>query len=45
VDGYGESTVEKIVGLEGVGHCPHDESPEVVNRLILEFLDRLDRGN
>ena len=41
VDGYGESTVERIVGLEGVGHCPHDESPEVVNRLILEFLDRL----
>eukprot|EP00986_Skeletonema_menzelii_P018470 scaffold26645_cov150-Skeletonema_menzelii.AAC.9 len=35
------STVERIVGLEGVGHCPHDESPEVVNKLILEFLDRL----
>ena len=43
VDGYGESTVERIVGLEGVGHCPHDESPEVVNRLILEFLDRLEK--
>jgi pimeloyl-ACP methyl ester carboxylesterase len=40
-DAHGESTVEKIVALEGVGHCPHDESPEVVNRLILEFLDRL----
>jgi pimeloyl-ACP methyl ester carboxylesterase len=40
-DEYGMSTVEKIVGLDGVGHCPHDESPEVVNRLILEFLDRL----
>jgi len=40
-DEYGESTVERIVGLEGVGHCPHDESPEVVNRLILEFLHRL----
>lgn len=40
-DEYGESTVERIVGLEGVGHCPHDESPEVVNGLILEFLDRL----
>lgn len=40
-DEYGESTVERIVGLEGVGHCPHDESPDEVNRLILEFLDRL----
>lgn len=40
-DECGESTVERIVGLEGVGHCPHDESPEVVNGLILEFLDRL----
>lgn len=35
------SSVEKIIALEGVGHCPHDESPEVVNRLILEFLDRV----
>ena len=41
-DEYGESTVERIVGLEGVGHCPHDESPEAINRLILEFLDRLE---
>ncbi|EED88319.1 hypothetical protein THAPSDRAFT_42660 [Thalassiosira pseudonana CCMP1335] len=40
-DKLGESTVERIVGLEGVGHCPHDESPDVVNALLLEFLDRL----
>jgi pimeloyl-ACP methyl ester carboxylesterase len=40
-DKFGESTVERIVGLEGVGHCPHDESPDVVNALLLEFLDRL----
>ncbi|KAL7470322.1 hypothetical protein ACHAXS_010550, partial [Conticribra weissflogii] len=33
--------VERVVGLEGVGHCPHDESPEVVNQLILEFLERI----
>lgn len=39
---YGESPVEKVVGLEGAGHCPHDECPEKVNELILEFLDRLD---
>ena len=37
----GKGPVERIIGLEGVGHCPHDESPEVVNKLIWEFLDRL----
>ncbi|KAL7531979.1 hypothetical protein ACHAXR_004349 [Thalassiosira sp. AJA248-18] len=41
-DGYGEGPVERIVGLEGAGHCPHDECPERVNELILEFLDRLE---
>jgi pimeloyl-ACP methyl ester carboxylesterase len=34
-------TVERVVGLEGVGHCPHDERPEVVNGLVMEFLERL----
>ena len=38
---YGSSPVERVVGLEGAGHCPHDECPEKVNGLILEFLDRL----
>lgn len=33
--------VEKVVSLEGVGHCPHDESPDLVNPLLLEFLDRV----
>lgn len=43
VHGYGEnSPVERVVGLEGAGHCPHDEVPEKVNELLLEFLDRLD---
>jgi len=37
--------VEKVVGLEGAGHCPHDEVPEAVNGLILEFLDRLNRSD
>ena len=34
--------VEKVVGLEGAGHCPHDECPDRVNELILQFLDRLE---
>jgi len=33
--------VEKVVGLEGAGHCPHDEKPDEVNELIVEFLDRI----
>jgi pimeloyl-ACP methyl ester carboxylesterase len=35
------STVERVVGLDGVGHCPHDERPEIVNKLVMEFLERL----
>eukprot|EP00804_Cyclotella_cryptica_P025259 CCRYP_010361-RA/>CCRYP_010361-RA protein AED:0.14 eAED:0.14 QI:0/0/0/1/0/0/2/0/397 len=35
------STVERVVGLDGVGHCPHDERPDVVNGLVWEFLERL----
>jgi len=34
--------VEKVVSLSRVGHCPHDESPETVNPLLIEFLQRLD---
>lgn len=33
--------VEKVVEWEGVGHCPHDEAPELVNPLLLQFLDRV----
>jgi len=33
--------VEKVVSLEGIGHCPHDEAPELVNPFILEFLERV----
>jgi pimeloyl-ACP methyl ester carboxylesterase len=28
----------QLVELENVGHCPHDESPEVFNRVILDWL-------
>ena len=37
----GKPTVERVVALEGVGHCPHDEAPELVEPLLLEYLDRL----
>ena len=30
----------QLLSLEGVGHCPHDESPELVNQLILDWIDR-----
>ena len=33
-------SVERVVPLEGVGHCPHDEAPEVVNPLLAEFVTR-----
>ena len=32
------SSVRGVVGLPGVGHCPHDEAPQVVNPLIIEFV-------
>jgi pimeloyl-ACP methyl ester carboxylesterase len=28
----------KVVELERVGHCPHDECPNVINRMILEWV-------
>ncbi len=31
----------KLVYLPNVGHCPHDECPNVVNQLILDWLDEM----
>lgn len=36
--------VEKVVCLPGVGHCPHDEAPEMVHPLLLDFMERLRSG-
>ena len=36
-------TVERVQGWDGVGHCPHDEAPELVNPMLLEFLEQLDK--
>lgn len=33
--------VEKVVCLPNVGHCPHDEAPELVHPLLMEFLHRI----
>jgi len=31
-------SVERVVPLPGVGHCPHDEAPDVVNPLLIDFI-------
>ena len=31
-------TVEKFVPLEGLGHCPQDEAPEIVNPILQEWI-------
>jgi len=33
--------VKKFVELAGVGHCPQDEAPELVNPVLLEFIKGL----
>lgn len=32
------SQVQKFIPLEGVGHCPQDEAPEVVNPIIQDWI-------
>jgi len=36
--------VERVIPLHKVGHCPHDEAPEQVNPLLLDFLKRVKFG-
>lgn len=31
-------TVEKFINLPGVGHCPQDEAPEIVNPILLDWI-------
>lgn len=35
------STVDKFIPLNGLGHCPQDEAPEIVNPILLEWIDSL----
>ena len=32
-------TVDKFIPLESLGHCPQDEAPEVVNPVLLEWIE------
>ncbi|MBE9059060.1 alpha/beta fold hydrolase [Sphaerospermopsis sp. LEGE 08334] len=32
--------VQKFIPLEGVGHCPQDEAPEVVNPILQEWIGK-----
>lgn len=34
-------SVQQFIPLQGVGHCPQDEAPEVVNPLIIDWLKGL----
>ncbi|MGF1492635.1 MAG: alpha/beta fold hydrolase, partial [Microcoleaceae cyanobacterium] len=31
--------VKQFIPLEGVGHCPQDEAPELVNSILLEWIE------
>ncbi|MEB3213061.1 MAG: alpha/beta fold hydrolase [Leptolyngbyaceae bacterium] len=33
--------VDDFVVLDGVGHCPQDESPKQVNRILMEWIERI----
>jgi pimeloyl-ACP methyl ester carboxylesterase len=37
---YGEyACVDRFIELPGVGHCPMDEAPDLVNPLLVEFVN------
>lgn len=37
---YGEfESVDRFIELPGVGHCPMDEAPELINPLLMEFVE------
>jgi pimeloyl-ACP methyl ester carboxylesterase len=38
------AAVEEFVSLPGVGHCPQDEAPHLVNPVILDFVRRHSSG-
>jgi len=36
----GFPAVDEFIRLPGVGHCPQDEAPELVNPLVLKFVEK-----
>jgi pimeloyl-ACP methyl ester carboxylesterase len=34
------STVEEFIPLAGLGHCPQDEAPEIVNPILINWIKR-----
>jgi pimeloyl-ACP methyl ester carboxylesterase len=34
----------QFIGIANTGHCPHDEAPEIVNSLIIAWLDQIANG-
>lgn len=34
------STVDEFIPLEGLGHCPQDEAPEVVNPILIDWIQQ-----
>ncbi|MBC6422105.1 MAG: alpha/beta fold hydrolase [Hormoscilla sp. SP5CHS1] len=37
--------VEKFIPLAGVGHCPQDEAPALVNPILLDWIEKLQGKN
>ena len=35
------ASVRRVTALQGAGHCPHDETPELVNPLMVDFAKRV----
>jgi pimeloyl-ACP methyl ester carboxylesterase len=35
------STVDEFIPLEGLGHCPQDEAPEIVNPVLLQWIEKV----
>ncbi|MEO1636445.1 MAG: alpha/beta hydrolase, partial [Cyanobacteria bacterium J06631_9] len=31
--------VEDFIELEGIGHCPQDEAPEIVNPILANWIE------
>jgi len=38
------SAVKRLVTVPGVGHCPHDEAPHLINPIIIQFMESLENN-